>query len=252
MDHLTAHDHDYDSDSSHESTGSSYSSPTDPDNWIRSGRIWPLYAESLPPLEQQYYSDRGRPPGILQPLPNIAVLKKYNDSCQDNLSLSSRLRHWRSSGSSWTLYISSLSCTLHHRYLTIPPSIDHNYFNTRPVPTTNIDHPTPSPPTQTNHNSPALEGYLATAPSSKQSNTKSTPPTLLHSYDSGSDPMPPLKSDSPDSEDESDDDNDEPPPLFSDDDSDSAPTTTIHPFDHNSHSSTMVGRLQFPVFRRRY
>ena len=36
-----------------------------------------------------------------------------------------------------------------------------------------------------------------------------------------SDPMPPPKFDSPDSEEESDDDNDEPPPLFPDDDSDS-------------------------------
>ncbi len=101
-DQLTAHDHDYDSDSSHKSTHLSYSSPsvdltqhpdgmasrpTDPDNSIRSGLLWPLFAESLPPLEQQYYSDRGRPPGILQPLPNITAMAEYNGAVQAALGL---------------------------------------------------------------------------------------------------------------------------------------------------------------------
>ena len=97
-------------------------------------------------------------------------MTEYNDSSPDNLSLGNRLRHWRSSGSSsTTLYISSLSRTLHHWYLTIPPSIDNNYFHTRPA-NTRITLHLPQP-TKINNNSPTLEGYLAKAPPSKQSST---------------------------------------------------------------------------------
>jgi hypothetical protein len=155
-------------DSSHASTGSSYSSPsadltqhpasmaprpTDPNNLIRSGLIWPLYAVTLPPLKQQYYSDRGRPPGILQPFPNIAALTEYNDSSPDNLSLGSRLRHWRSSGSSWTRYIRSLFRALHHWYQTIPLASTITTFtpalSQRPTPKPPYTFPEPHRPTTT-------------------------------------------------------------------------------------------------------
>ena len=115
----------------------------------------------------------------MQPLPNIEAMAEYNDSSPDNLSLGNRLRHWRSSGSFWTLYISILPLTLHHWYLTIPPSIDNNHLHNRPVPSPNHRTTLHLPrPTQSNHNSPALKGYLATASSSKQ---RSSQPIAQHS-----------------------------------------------------------------------
>ena len=70
----------------------------------------------------------------MQALPNIAALTDY-DISPDNLSLTHRLRAWRSSGSSWTLNISTLIHDLHHWYLTIPPSNDDNdYFRAIPQP----------------------------------------------------------------------------------------------------------------------
>jgi hypothetical protein len=50
----------------------------------------------------------------MQPLPNIEAMAEYNDSSPDNISLGNKLRQWRSTGSSWTLYISTLPLTIHH------------------------------------------------------------------------------------------------------------------------------------------
>ena len=164
----------YDSEASWASSGSSYSSPSvDPtqyppgmeprpanaQEWIRSGLLWPLYAVTLPAPEQQYHANRDRPPGVMQPIPNIPALMEYNDSSPDTISLSHRLRDWRASGSSWTLYISTLPRTLHKWYLTIPPAQDDTYIqhpSLPPIPTvrTSLHLASPAVPPSLHRNSP--------------------------------------------------------------------------------------------------
>ena len=124
-----------------------------------SSLLWPLYAERLPPQEQQYYTDRGRPPGVMQVLPNIAALTEYSDSSSDILLLTCRLREWRRSGSSNTLYISTLCRDLHHWYLQILPSHDNDnrraslyHHRTTAPPSTYLDQPNPTQPNPTQPN----------------------------------------------------------------------------------------------------
>ena len=185
----------YDSEASWASSGSSYSSPSvdptqyppgmeprpaNPQQWILSGLIWTLFAATLPAPEQQYHANRDRPPGVMQPIPNIPALMEYNDNSPDNISLSHRLRNWRSSGSSWTLYISTLPRKLHKWYINIPPARDDTY----------IQHPSPPPiPTvrttslhlpritsQPASNQSDLEGYHPSASASKHDGNQPTAP----------------------------------------------------------------------------
>ena len=119
----------------------------------------------------------------MQPIPNIPALMEYNDSSPDNISLAHRLRNWRASGSSWTLYISTLPRNLHKWYLNIPPARDDIYIQHTSLPSiptvrTNfrtrlhLPHRAPLPAA----NQSNLEGYDSSAPVAKQDSNLPTAP----------------------------------------------------------------------------
>ena len=114
-------------------------------------------------------------PGVMQPIPNIPALMEYNDSSPDNISLSHRLRDWRASGSSWTLYISTLPRTLHKWYLTIPPAQDDTYIqhpSLPPIPTVRTSLHQPRHASQPASN----QSYHPSASASKQDGNQPTTP----------------------------------------------------------------------------
>jgi hypothetical protein len=156
--------------------------PANAQQWIRSGLLWPLYAATLPAPEQQYHANRDRPPGVMQPIPNIPALMEYNDTSPDNISLSHRLRDWRASSSSWILYIGTLPRILHKWYLTIPSAQDDTY----------IQHPSlpPIPTVRTSLHQPRH----ASQPASNQSNLEEYPPSASASKQDGNQPTAPRTS----------------------------------------------------------
>ena len=196
----------------------------------------------------------------MQRIPNIPALMEYNNSSPDNMSLSHRLRDWRASGSSWTLYISTLPRTLHKWYLTIPPA---QHPSLPPIPTVRTSLHQPRHASQPASNQSNLEGYHPSASASKQDGKPTTPRTspldttfinnpYLHGWCKAPvqpkrtrpphtdrrDPKPLLVEDPSDPDSASDeDDKDEPPPLI------------LHP-DSDSHSDSdepnCINHLQCP------
>jgi hypothetical protein len=95
------------------------------------------------------------------------------------LRTTNRLRDWRSSGSSWTLYISTLPLTLHKWYLNIPPAQDDTYIqhpSLPPIPTVRTSLHLPRGPSQPASNQSDLEGYHPSASASKQDGNRPTAP----------------------------------------------------------------------------
>jgi hypothetical protein len=157
MDRLTAHDHDYDPDSSHASTGSSHSSPSVDLTQHPRTPTTGYAADSSGPytLHHSHLRSSNTIPTVAAHLAscNLFPTSKQWPNTMTALQTASPSATDSVTGAVQAALGLYISAPFLSPYLTIPPSIDNNYLHNRPVPSpnhrTNLLFPDPHNPTTT-------------------------------------------------------------------------------------------------------